>query len=129
MTVSDTIRVVDLLMERERAFVDVHRAEQQVERIVGAPYPFPDPPELPSLRKRPAQRGAYAQSPRLRGLQGEEAAYRVTYERNGERTSEVQTSLKLVRALAENQQEAGIRILSIETVRLDEHGQAVPVDR
>jgi hypothetical protein len=84
----EQIRVNELLLQREELFMCIHAADTNVNRILGAAFPF-SLPELPSLRRgkrkatdlRPTSTAKPAKSPAdtLRRLDDSETAYRVTY--------------------------------------------------
>ena len=90
MNIPNNIRLADLLLKRDLAFVRVAECERQIQEILGAPYPFPPLPDLPSLRRKKAgkksapanaatPRGAFKLRPLRRPA---ENAYRVTYQRD-----------------------------------------------
>ena len=108
MDLSGKIRLADLLLQRDEAFVRVAECERQIQDLLGAPYPFPPPPELPSLRrKKPAKakppaaaggvpRGAF----RLRALKRpQENAYRVEYQRGDRSGASFLADAELLRRL------------------------------
>ncbi|MFA4945533.1 MAG: hypothetical protein WC789_12635 [Lentisphaeria bacterium] len=104
MTMLESIRLTDLLLERESEFVRIAECERLIQGILGQPYPFTPPPPLPSLAKRrPPRRprkgeeagGAAAVA--LRPLRERENAYRVTW-RQGE---EAEVSFQADRALVQ----------------------------
>lgn len=79
-----------LLLQREEQFLRVHSCESEIEAILGAAYPFPPPPDLPSRQKRrtpkkaagrtaakPAKRPRIALAPLA--LEDGESAYRIVY--------------------------------------------------
>ena len=90
MNISDNIRLADLLLQRDLAFVRVAECERQIQDILGAPYPFPPLPDLPSLRRKkagkksaPANRAVARGAFKLRALRRPvENAYRVEYRRH-----------------------------------------------
>jgi hypothetical protein len=90
MTIPEKLRLAELLLRRDEAFVRVAECERQIQETLGAPYPFPPLPDLPSLRwKRPLRKaasgaGAVARGTlKLRALRRPaENAYRVEYRRN-----------------------------------------------
>ncbi len=94
MNLSGKIRLADLLLQRDLAFVRVAECERQIQEALGAPYPFPPLPDLPSLRrKKPGKKAAAGRSAapreqfRPRALKRPaENAYRIEY-RRGEVTA------------------------------------------
>ena len=107
MNISDKIRLADLLLQRDVAFVRVAECERQIQGILGAPYPFPPLPDLPSLRrKKPVKKTVadMASVPRtalkLRALKRPaENAYRVEYRRHEQVTVSFLTDADLLRRL------------------------------
>ena len=90
MKIPDQIRLTDLLLQRDEAFVRVADCERQIQTILGVPYPYPPLPELPSLcRKKPVKKAAAGRtgvsrsSLKVRPLKRPaENAYRVEYRRD-----------------------------------------------
>jgi len=115
-----------LLMEREDRLVDVSELERQVNQILGQPYPFAIPANLPSLQKRKKlKRKAKprAKAPvRLRPLETDtEAAYRICYIQGNEERIEVHLDAKPLARLL-NTPVTNLTVLWIETIRAtDEH--------
>lgn len=118
MTVEEELAVLELLRLREAEFVKVWRCEGAVCQVLGVPsFPFaPSLPDLPSRRRgrrslkvqavsrrQGAPSGASGASPRrvpaLRKLVSGEDAYRLEYERHGERETSFQQDCELVRRL------------------------------
>ncbi len=96
------IQIIDLLKLRESEFVTVWDCEQLIGRILGAPYPLPPPPELPSQRRAPKPKKQTAQAeypPKLRRLKSDgENVYRIVYRLRDEEHVSLQTDAALVRA-------------------------------
>ncbi len=131
MDISDKIRLADLLLQRDEAFVRVAECERQIQGILGAPYPFPPLPELPSLRRKKPAKRAGADVPRaeirLRALKRpEENAYRVGYLRGGEPAVSFMADADLLRRLIALDAPE-FRITSVVTVSLCSPEEAVPV--
>ena len=77
-----------LLLQREAEFARVHALEAAIEDRLGAPYPLPAPPKLPSQQrprnakpKRKAAKSVEADEPRwkVRPLRPGESAYEVRF--------------------------------------------------
>jgi hypothetical protein len=120
------IAIVDLLRQREAAFVKVWECETAVERLLGCPYPFAPPPALPSRQPRPGPRepGKAEKTAALRRLDlPEENAYRVRYVYQSQAGVSYQTTVDVVRALL-GLQTVGFRIDAVDTVRLGPDGEA-----
>ena len=111
------IRIVDLLRLREEAFLEVWRCETAVERILGQPYPFPDPPDLPSRRKSRTRKQGAGGTPPVRTLSTpEENAYRVILELAGQRKTTLTADANAVRSLLKTEMPE-LAVLRVETVR------------
>ena len=66
MTREQDIRIIDLLFEREAEFLRVWEAEQAILKLLqGASFPFPQPPDLPSLHKPVRHASPSGKPPRL----------------------------------------------------------------
>lgn len=121
MSDSSQIRINTLLLEREALFVRVHEIERSVEALLGEPYPFTRPP-LPSdqqgKRKKPARAGGSAARDKLRKLEGDEVAYRVTYRQLGQTRVETHDAPDALRTLLAAQG-AQLQVRSIETIAAD----------
>jgi hypothetical protein len=130
----DKTKLIDLLREREAAFVRVWECEQQINRVLGVPYPFPPPPPLPCLGKRKRSRRTTAKRaatavPSLRRLQGKrENAYHVHYELDGVHADTFQTDTELIRRLLATEI-PGFRILRVDTVEFRAPDDWQTVDR
>ena len=129
MDAPKTVAIVDLLMQRDKAFVDVYEAESAVTRILGRRYPFPPPPDIPSMRRSKSVRHRGDDQPshvRLRNLHSEETAYRVTYTQGGEERVEVQTRLQPVRRVVECESHLpDFRIERIDIIAVQDDGTEV----
>jgi hypothetical protein len=122
----DKTKVIDLLMKREAAFLAIHEAESQVEKIVGQPFPFSPPPDLPSLRKTSKTAPKKTQRVKIRNLQPPEVAYRITYQQHGEQCMELHTNIRLVRRVVDTMSTQTIpdmHLIRIETIMLSDHHQ------
>ena len=123
MNLFATIRLTDLLLQRDEAWVRVAERERQIQGILGEPYPFPPPPDLPSLRrKKPPkkERPAGVFIPRntfkLRPLKRPaENAYRVIYQRGDVMVTSFLADADLLRRLLRLDQPE-FRVLEIATV-------------
>ena len=107
MNLDQERRIHRLLLQREREFTAVWRAECEINKILGAEFPFAAPPDLPSsyrpVKKKSAARAAKPKIPKLnsiiRGLDEQESAYRIVYESEGKEYSTFQTDTNLLRRL------------------------------
>ncbi len=117
MSADSQIRINALLLEREGLFVRIHEIERAASALLGEPYPFTRP-ALPSdqrvKRKAPA-RGAQAAKDKLRKLEPDEVAYRVTYLQQGQTRIETHDSLDALRTLLAAQG-AQLQVQTIETL-------------
>ena len=115
------IQINQKLIEREECLVEVFELEERIHAILKEPYPLPPPPALPSRRKpkkRRKQSGAKSaptKRVKLRKLNPDEVAYRVTYkEVNKEQVEDIlnlQSTLLLV-----NHPLPEIKIIRVETL-------------
>jgi hypothetical protein len=121
----NTIRITDLLREREALFVRVHECESVMERILGQPYSGLTVPPLPSLAKRKKIRPAKERDSRpstLRKLRkGEENIYLVAYEQDGVPAQSTQRETALLQLLVDSPP-PGFRIRKIDTACIDDGG-------
>ena len=99
-------RIHRLLLQREREFTAVWRAECEINKILGAEYHFAEPPDLPSSYKpvktknvRTARQKIPKISSLVRSLGESENAYRVTYQSEGQEFISFQTDTNLLRSL------------------------------
>jgi len=123
----EQIRVNELLLQREELFLCIHAAETEVNRILGAAFPF-NLPELPSLRRgkrkasdiRPTSTAKPAKSPAdtLRRLEDSESGYRVTYRQFSKILVEDHHEFEAVRTLLACQG-ANLHVQAIETLAPD----------
>lgn len=127
------MEILDLLRQREEAFVKVWQCETDICQLLGlSSYPFEGAPVLPSrirgkrtakasaVRRRQVSSGdegvELKSYPAVRKLFQGEDCYRVVYEHGGMREASFQTDGELLRRLfALNDED--FRLLSIETVR------------
>ena len=121
-----TIQINQMLMEREDRLCDVLALERQINTILGQPYPFTIPVDLPSRqrRKKPKRKAAprAVAIVRLRKLDETEAAYRIVYlDQNIEKT-EIHTDPKPL-VLLLNTPPPNVAVLNIETIRATEAGE------
>lgn len=120
------IRINTLLLEREALFLRVHDLEAQAAAIFGEPFPFTRPP-LPSdkrskKKRKPAKPKSAELKIKIRKLEPEETAYRVTYRQGEEElTEQYDTPDPLTTLLAT--QSPDLEVQTIET--LDEAGTPV----
>lgn len=56
LTLAQRIALDRLLLDREEQWLRVFACEQAIEAILGQPFPFPPPPDLPSAQKRTSAR-------------------------------------------------------------------------
>ena len=140
MQLDRQIRVNELLLQREELFLRIHAAETEIVGLLRGPYPFTKP-ALPSDRRPKRKAGAAAPasvaeffasdlSPAakpalpgkkaapgdaLRRLEGDEAAYRVTYLQFSREVVETHSDFAAIATLLVSQA-AHRRVLKIETV-------------
>lgn len=121
-----SLHIVDLLREREAEFVRVWECEQEIQRLLHGAFHFDPPPPLPSLakKKRPAKAAGGA-PPRLRRLRGDEQAYRVEYDAQGETRTGLTANFAFLQNLLELDPPA-LRVRRVEAVRLDETETGAP---
>ena len=123
MSSAHTIRLNQLLLEREAQFVRVYDLEQAAAKLLGEPYPF-SRPVLPSDGARgkrkavPTPRGQSGTLSRLRRLEADEAAYRVTYRQFGQTVTEEHEALEAIRTLVASQA-AQLHVLEVATLGRD----------
>lgn len=125
MNAADKIRLRELLRERERLFARINAIESRIDTILGAPYPYPAPPSLPSFRPEPKKKtkSKPVKPIRIRRLKtGLEDAYLVEYARDGETRQTIQRDPKLIQALYETQP-PNLTITRVSTVAFDDDGQ------
>ena len=118
-----------LLLQREREFTAVWRAECEVNKILGADFPFADAPALPSFRKsikkkRAAQRPAKVAklNSLIRALRNGENAYRLTYSCQGEKYTGFQNDTAFIRQILPLRTDS-FAIASVEAVILSDVDQ------
>ena len=123
MSSAQTIRLNQLLLEREAQFVRVYDLEQAAAKLLGEPYPF-SKPALPSDgargKRKPAAvpRGQPGGLNRLRRLEDGETAYRVTYRQFGQTVTEEHEALEAIRTLVASQA-AQLQVLEVATLGRD----------
>ena len=131
------IKIVELLYEREQELLKIHQLEEAVRATLnGENYPFPEPPEMPSLmvkmkkgRKKQSNKKNTEKHDFIRKLQSPgENAYRIVFEYQGEEKESFQNDEDLLKTLLTFPNEA-VNILKIETVffrnQKDWHKQAL----
>ncbi|MCM8537470.1 MAG: hypothetical protein NE334_16130 [Lentisphaeraceae bacterium] len=105
MNLNDERRIHRLLLQREREFTAVWRAECEINKTLGAEYPFLEPPALPSLEKRPKKKSSSRKvkiaklNSLIRPLKNFENAYKLTYTCQGEKYTGFQNDTALIRQL------------------------------
>ncbi len=108
MTIQEERQLYRLLLQREREFTAVWRAESEINKILGAAYPFPEPPLLPSSRvgnsnAKKTVKMVKGKIPKIstliRPLERGENCYKVIYEVNGEEILGFVTDFVLIRKL------------------------------
>lgn len=124
---TDAVKIVDMLMKREEAFVRIMEYERRVSDILGCAYPFPKPPELPSIRKKSSSAKKKFNELKLRNLRADEHAYRIRYLFKGQQRVTLQNNPTLIRDLAAIDV-FGFTILSIETVAVNDDNTCNPID-
>lgn len=94
-----------MLLQREREFTAIWRAECEINKILGAEYPFMEPPALPSLEKRPKKKSASKKlkvaklNSLIRPMRNFENAYKLTYTCEGQKYTGFQNDTALIRQL------------------------------
>lgn len=132
MKPSEIIQKARLLRQREAAFVVVWECEERIrQRLGGADWPWPAPPELPSRQRSRAGPAAPRPTPSaescVRRLRPGEDAFRLTGSCRGEARTTLTAEVAVARALLA----AAVPSWSarrLETVRLDAAGAAVAVE-
>jgi hypothetical protein len=119
MSAASHIRINALLLQREALFVRVHEIEGAVSALLREPYPFTRP-ALPSdqrgKKKSPARTtAATGAKDKLRKLEPDETAYRVTYRQQGQVRVETHDSPDALRTLLAAQS-AQLEVQLIETI-------------
>ena len=118
MSADSQIRINALLLQREALFVRVHEIEGAVSKLLREPYPFTRP-ALPSdqrgKKKAPARATAASAKDKLRKLEPDETAYRVTYRQQGQIRVETHDSPDALRTLLAAQS-AQLEVQLIETI-------------
>ena len=124
MNLDQERRIHRLLLQREREFTAVWRAECEINKILGAEYPFAAPPDLPSSYKpikqkiaRTARQKIPKISSLIRTLGENENAYKVVYSSEGKEVTSFQTDTNLLRRLLPVSSES-FHLISIETIHL-----------
>ena len=124
MTIEQERKIHRLLLQREREFTAVWRAECEINKILGAEFPFAEPPVLPSLYKPIKSKKARLKKPKIsklntliRNLADDENAYKVIYTAEGKEYQSFQTDTALLRKLLPLKTES-FYLNSIETIKL-----------
>ena len=125
MSLDQERRIHRLLLQREREFTAVWRAECEINKILGAEYPFAEPPDLPSFYRAVKKKGLAKTKLKIptvnsliRNLAETENAYHILYESDGVEYSTFQIDTKLLRSLLPLNSEA-FKLKLIETVQLE----------
>ena len=130
MPADSQIRVNALLLQREALFVRIHEIEGAVSKLLREPYPFTRP-ALPSdqrvKRKTPARPAAASAKDKLRKLEPDETAFRVTYRQQGQERVEIHDSPDALRTLLAAQN-AQLQVHRIETIDAAGNAKAVLFD-
>ena len=134
MTIQQERKIHRLLLQREREFTAVWRAECEINKILGAEFPFTEPPDLPSCYKPAKQKSAKPRKPKIpklstliRALNSEENAYKVIYFAEGKKFESLQMDTALLRKLVPLKT-ASFYISSIETVKLKTLSDFDPIE-
>ncbi|MGE9291273.1 MAG: hypothetical protein ACQKBT_09800 [Puniceicoccales bacterium] len=121
------IELEHLLLQREGAYARVHHAEAEIAKIFGEEYPFPPPPvdvAVPGAIRKKARTPQLSAAkrkktvPKIRGLDGDESAYRITFMQEGSRIEEVHVDRKSIQGLFKTGAADRI-VLSVETLSAD----------
>jgi hypothetical protein len=124
MDINQERRIHRLLLQREREFTAVWRAECEVNKILGADFPFVEPPVLPSSEKRAKKKTSIKRPVKpakvnslIRPLRDQENAYQLTYTCQGEDYTGLQNDPVFIRQLLPLRTES-FAIQSVATVIL-----------
>jgi hypothetical protein len=122
-----SLHITDLLRKREAEFVRIWKCERAIQAIVQDAYVF-DVPDLPSRQKpRRSQKAKPKATPRLRRLRRDrEHAYQVHYEHAAATRTGLTTDTDFLRSLLALDP-PGFRVSRIESVRLADTGETMPV--
>ena len=123
--IKDERHIHRLLLQREREFTAVWRVECEVNKILGADFPFETPPQLPSSqkvkKKKAAVRKKVQRLPKvnsiIRPLHQAENAYKVTYSCGSDVFESIHADIALIRQLMPLKTES-FTMLKVETVEL-----------
>ena len=124
MTNQQERKIHRLLLQREREFTAVWRAECEINKILGAEFLFPEPPDLPSSYKPVKSKQVQSKKQKIpklnsivRTLNEDENAYKAVYFAEGKEHSGFLSDTALLRKLLPLKTES-FYFKSIETVRL-----------
>jgi len=114
-----------LLLQREREFTAVWRVECEVNKILGAGFPFESPPLLPSSKKPVKKKAAPRKravrlakvATLIRPLQDLENAYKVTYTCGSDSYESVHVDTALIRQLLPLKTDS-FTMRKVETIQL-----------
>lgn len=118
------LKKIDLLLEREKAFIRIREIEQRVNSILGGEYPFSAPPDLLSTMSKGKRMGAVrkvAMPRKLRSLRKDEYAYRVVYRYHGTEHATTEYSFEMLQTLLQHQNPF-LEFVKIETIRRSPDG-------
>ncbi len=125
LTTQQRIELDHLLLQREAAYVRVHRAEAGIQRIFGGDFPLPPPPVEVASARRGAKRTQSTTrksgpriAPKLRPLGENESAYRVAFRQEGTVVEEIHTDRKAIQDLLKSSL-ADSLVLRVETIDQD----------
>lgn len=118
------LKKIDLLLEREKAFIRIREIEQRVNSILGKEYPFPALPDLLSTIPKGKRMGTVrkaATARKLRSLRKDEYAYRVVYRYQGTEITAIEYSYEMLQTLLQHKNPF-LEFIKIETIRNSPEG-------
>lgn len=124
VSTEEIIAINSLLLQREAAFAQVHLIESRIEGLLGEAYPFEAPEvHVPSSVKRKSKKAERAKAApkaalKIRRLNEDEVAYRITWRNKDELTTTEVTNPRSLTPLLENML-PGTELERIETVHRD----------
>lgn len=121
-SLKEQVKIIDLLMEREQAFIRIRDIEQRLQTLLGQAYPLPPVPALPSRIPKgkllnSAKKNTFKQ--KLRPLRANETAYRVLYIYENEEKETLEYSYEMLQELLRNPT-SFLTILQIKILTIDE---------